>query len=134
MSLNNLQTGDIRLIANLLRERPIAKKYRNTIADILEGKRNHIDLSSEPARSYKMRLDYEEFLQRLKSVRIFEQRMNEPILPYNNFPPKNDKQWVIEQIAKNYYQGNYESARRVIHRKIKDYGWPTLPDEFVTID
>ncbi len=35
---------------------------------------------------------------------------------------------IIPSIAKSYYNGNYESARRVLARNIKEHNWPDLPE------
>ena len=128
------ETGDIRPLAKLVRNEKIPDQFRSTIADILDGTKSHKKLSSESARSFQMRKEYSGAITKLRIKRTFEFAARQltyklllkyPIVMVNTQYPN---KLIIQHIAKEFYKNNYESARRVIHRKVNQHGWPKLPD------
>ena len=126
-------TADIRDLANLIREKDIPQPFKETIALILLGEVAHDKASKGSAKSYLMKRLYEKLI--ANALPFFFDSVKELVasgdLPQDrldNLRPNYGKKEIIQHIANNFYNGNYESARRIIARKIKNEGWRSLPD------
>lgn len=125
-----LKTGDIRPLANLVRKGEIPEECRADVAKILLGELP-TDRRGEHATSARLESVYRSAISHAISHARFMHGLEHQLkLAHYSGPLKQrqyDMKWVKRIVAKECFSGNYESARRVINRKLKR-GWPALPE------
>lgn len=127
--------GDIRPLSKLVRNEAIPEKYRASVADILEGDFVRLDGNSEFVKSYDLKNAYLELVQKNKIERLIHDLfapINNSFLAYQygyiKKPPKlkTDIKEINKQLGEIFYNGDAETARTVISRKVKKYNWPKI--------
>jgi len=106
-----LKIGDIRELAELVRSKPIPERYRDAVAEILNG-----DLKPSNLNQKAIRSDYKK--QRYYKYWTLSLVMDDT---------KEARDFVINGFARDFYKGDIDTARRIINRHIKDDNWAPLP-------
>lgn len=131
---NYLEDGNIKPLAEKVRTSDIPAEYRNQVADILLGKLTHKKQlqDSHLERVYMQILTNGKLHNRIiddlnKQLKIWGST-SKPI-------PKMTQQTLKRMISQSkdlsyylYSDKPYDTVRRIINRKVRKYGWETLPD------
>lgn len=126
-------TGDVRDLANLIRNENIPEDFREVVAQIIEGDIKHEKASKGIAKSYEKKKFYEISIARalpiyFDAVKDLVASGDLPNERLDNLKPNYGRKDIIQFMADKFYRGDYEIARRTIDRNIKMQGWTALPD------
>jgi hypothetical protein len=129
---NYIETGNIKKLAKLVRDSGVPPEHRDRVADILLGKLP--PKKQTPDRHLES--EYKLILSSIKSQNKFTDEMNSWFKvqidiglkkPYSKMTQQDVKRAI--SLSKNLgYGGRYETARRIINRKVKEKEWEAIPD------
>ena len=124
---NYIENSDIDSLEKEIRANGVPAKYGGCIADILIGR-----LEPKPqGKDRFLKSIYFETLSEMKNKNVMIDRFNDVLeLPIRYGFTKPWKRYndtdIKKIIAHKCYQGNYETARRMINKKIVNEGWEKL--------
>lgn len=131
-----IQTGkqtDLEQLLQMIRENGVPKELGNQIADLLAGKLKP-DYSSNELKSYDKKQFYDVFLSLRKHIKSYESmffltvKLGIETIPDSFNVATYNKQLFHKMFAKEFCNGNIETAKKFINRKINSGEWPNFPE------